>query len=60
MGVDNQLVNQLVETGIDRDLVEGEAIVSMQVHFVIGSFNASDIGVGETEDVFAVCLLNVG
>jgi len=60
VGVDNQLVNQLVESRVDRDLVESEAVVSMQVYLIIGSLNASDVGVGETEDMFTVCLLNVG
>jgi hypothetical protein len=60
VGVDNQLVDKLVEAGIDRDLVESETVVSMEVDLIIGGLNASDVGIGETEDMFAVCLLNVG
>jgi hypothetical protein len=65
MSVHNELINKLIETGIDRDFVECEAgvavgSVAVEIYIVIGSFDASNIGVGETENMFAVSFLDIG
>jgi hypothetical protein len=60
MCVDEKLINQLVESGVDGQSCSLEGLsVSNEDLFGCG-FNAADIGVGKREDVFAVRLLLVG
>jgi hypothetical protein len=68
MSVHNELINKLIETGIDGDFVECEASiasiavgsVAVEIYILVGSFDAPNIGVRETENMLAVSFLDIG
>ena len=60
VGVDDQLIDELVETRVDGNLAECEPILSMQVDLILCSLDTADVGVWKAENVLAVGLLHVG
>ena len=60
VGVHQQLIDELVESGVDIDGFRLELFLGMEEHFLLRGLDATDVGVGKGEDVFAVRLLLVG
>jgi len=60
VGVDQQLIHELVEAGIHRDLVCRERVSLTKEDILLCSLNRADVRIGQREDVLPMGLLAVG
>ena len=60
MGIHEEFIDELVESGVDCNGLGLELVFSMEEHIFSCCLDAADVGVGKGEDVLAVRLTLVG
>jgi len=58
--VHEELVHELVESGIDVGLGRNKCVALVQKYILLCGLHRTNVGIGKAEDVLTVCLLLVG